>query len=326
MPLKSYFPVRDGAAGEPNPPIMSLTTRLTSVRPATDPEDYLAESLGVIFPDEMMIQHGDAADELSYQSPHLPLPLRIRLADPDDEAERRLFSHYLWNASLQLAEMVEAGCLGLELLPRALGGGRADRAAEHAFGVAHKDVLELGAGTALPSVLAALLGARRVVVTDYPAPAIMSVLRENVAHNTRSVLSPTGSVALDIHVEGHAWGELDTPFARKNKAGFDRLFACDCIWMQRQHGNLQRSIAWFLRDDGEARAFIVAGFHTGRANMAGFFAGDGLAEAGLEVERIWERDCDGAERPWEPVRTDDNARKRWLVVAVLRKLPEANGT
>ncbi|KAF7531178.1 hypothetical protein G7054_g9127 [Neopestalotiopsis clavispora] len=94
---------------------MSLTQRLTSVTVTEDPEDFLGESLGIIFTDDVTTQHGDAANALRYTSPHLPKPLHIRLADPDTEDERRLFSHYLWNASLLLAEFVEAGSLGLKL-------------------------------------------------------------------------------------------------------------------------------------------------------------------------------------------------------------------
>jgi nicotinamide N-methyltransferase len=298
---------------------MSLTTRITTVRPAADPEDFLGESLGVIFPDEIMIQHGDADNNLEYNSPHLPKPLDIELADPDEETDRRLFSHYLWNSSLMLAEFVEAGCLELELV-RSLGSGRQDRAGEKTFDVRGLETLELGAGTALPSTLAALLGASRVVVTDYPAPPIMEVLRKNVACNTQPGFSPTNSVSPSILVEGHAWGDLETPFALGHKASFDRIFVCDCLWTTWQHANLCRSISWFMKDGDESRAWIVAGFHTGRHSMAGFFEPQLLADAGLEVEHVWERDCDGFEREWEAVRQDDASRKRWLAVGVLRKI------
>ncbi|KAH8652481.1 hypothetical protein BX600DRAFT_516516 [Xylariales sp. PMI_506] len=316
---------------------MSLTTRLTSVGPADDPEDFLADSLAVVFPEDVMNQHGDATNALRYASPHLPAPLLIRLADPDEEDHRRLFGHYLWNASLMLAEFVEAGCLGLQLdtpcalpSPLALGSGHPDRLGEAAFDVRGLATLELGAGTALPSMLAALLGARCVVVTDYPAPPIMEILRENIAHNVRRTdLSPIAGAddsslsqpppPPSVLVEGHAWGELDTPFALEHKAAFDRLFVCDCLWMPWQHDNLRRSIAWFMKEGTESRAWIVAGFHTGRHNMAGFFDEKPLAAAGLEVDKIWERDVNGEERDWEPVRKDDSMRRRWMVVAVLKR-------
>lgn len=65
----------------------------------------------------------------------------------------------------------------------------------------------------------------------------------------------------------------------------------------------------------------MGGFHTGRARTREFFRGERLAGVGLEVERIWERDCDGAEREWSWDRgvEDVGERKRWLVFAVLRR-------
>jgi len=57
--------------------------------------------------------HGDADRGLIYTSPHLPKPLQISLADPKGERDRSLFSHHLWNSSLLLAELIEAGTLRL---------------------------------------------------------------------------------------------------------------------------------------------------------------------------------------------------------------------
>jgi hypothetical protein len=101
---------------------MALTHRLTLTGPpATDPEDFLGSSLGVIYPDDVAIQHGDADHGLLYTSPHLPRPIPLALAEVEDEADRRLWSHLLWNSSLLLAELIEAGTLGL-------GGGGGDGA------------------------------------------------------------------------------------------------------------------------------------------------------------------------------------------------------
>ena len=93
---------------------MALTHRLTLTGPdPTDPEDLLGSSLGVIFPDDVANQHGDADHGLLYTSPHLPRPIPLVLAEVEDEADRRLWSHLLWNSSLLLAELIEAGTLGL---------------------------------------------------------------------------------------------------------------------------------------------------------------------------------------------------------------------
>ncbi|KAJ6444173.1 nicotinamide N-methyltransferase [Purpureocillium lavendulum] len=334
---------------------MALTSRITlKGSEPSGPEDYLSTSLGVIFPDDVTNQHGDAEHRLMYASPHLPRPLLLDLADPEGETDRRLFSHYLWNASLLLAELVERDTLGVEDADRpsdngaAAAGGGGGLGEGVSFDVRGKAVVELGAGTALPSMMAGLLGASRVVVTDYPAPAVIKTLRENIARNIQPQLGPAGgeeavTPAASVLVSGHSWGEFppeDALLTTENQHAFDRVFVADCLWMPWQHANLHRSIDHFLRQrreqwDGgdsegaaaaaaaaaaEARAWVVAGFHTGREKMRGFFDAAALAQAGLEVERIWERDCDGHERAWSWDREEDvTVRKRWLVIAVLKR-------
>lgn len=363
---------------------MALTSRITLTGPSPDePEDFLSTSLGVIFPDDITNQHGDDEHGLLYSSPHLPAhlpgskakPFLISLAEPKKDDERRLFSHYLWNASLLLAELVEAGTLGLSpevsgFRPSAnngFGAGSGVGAGSGSgsisdFDISGKSTIELGAGTALPSMFAALLGARSVFITDYPAPDVMETLRANVQRNvtqpsssdssssseakpTPTSTAPTSSLSIPVaklEVEGHSWGELSTPFALANRHSFDRVMVCDCLWMPWQHANLMRSIEWFLADNGDARAWVVAGFHTGRQKMRDFFKVDeegclsvanedgkentkpgeaNDARGRLEIESIWERDCDGEEREWVWDRgvEDVTERKRWLVVAILRR-------
>ncbi|RYP89748.1 hypothetical protein DL770_004136 [Monosporascus sp. CRB-9-2] len=368
---------------------MALISRLALLGPeSAEPEDILGESLAIIFPDDVMVQHGDPDHALVWTSPHLPRPLRLTLTEPPDRHDRYLFSHYLWNASLQLAELVEAGTLGVPLAaPSGLGapppprhsggrgagtsarrrsddaGGVEDAEKEEAgddgagrgngaplpetgsnkapadrpprepeekaadlsiFSVRGKRVLELGAGTALPSLVAAVAGAASVAVTDYPSPIIIETLARNVAANAvaaNSPLSPPAACPAEVH--GHEWGDLSSPFAARNRGAFDRVVSCDCLWMPWQHANLRRSVGWFLAPGPEARAWVVAGFHTGRVQMRDFFDAEALrADAGLEVERIWERDCDGVEREWawDGGPEDVAERKRWLVVAVLRRV------
>jgi nicotinamide N-methyltransferase len=295
---------------------MSLTWRISVIGEADSPEDYLYDALGVIFPDDVTNQHGDAKNNLSYASPHLPRPLVINLADPVKEDDRKLFSHYLWNSSLLLAEFIEADSLGVPL--------EKPREAQDtiSFDVRGLDILELGAGTALPSMMGGILGAKRVAVTDYPAEPVLKTLRTNVARNIQPSLAPASAEPTPpcaISVEGHSWGELDDSFSKSGEHAFDRIIAADCLWMPWQHSNLHCSIAHFLKRTPEARCWVVAGFHTGRTNMSGFYNAEALQKVGLEVERIWERDCNGEERPWDIEREDDiTVRKRWLVVASLK--------
>jgi nicotinamide N-methyltransferase len=114
-------------------------------------------------------------------------------------------------------------------------------------------------------------------------------------------------------------------FPASHRQYFSRILLADCLWMPSQHANLHRSISHFLSPSGYA--IVVAGFHTGRAKMAPFFDAEALASVGLEVESIVERDAVGKQRAWrttepgdgEEGREDLSERKRWLVVAVLRR-------
>lgn len=308
---------------------MSLTARLSlDGPPPSEPEDFLAtSSLGVLFPGDVTDQHGDADHGILYTSPHLPRPLHLALADPQGERDRRLFSHYLWNSSLLLAELIEAGTLGVDLparqKPSGTDTGTSPLLRPADFDVAGLATLELGAGTALPSLLAALVGARRVAITDYPSAPVLATLHANVAVNVRPELSPRGCVPADgVMVEAHAWGDLSAPLAQGNAHMFDRVLAADCLWMPWEHDSLRRSIAWFLREGPDARAWVVAGFHTGRDAVRGFFGAEALAAEGLAVESIVERDCEGVERPWVWDRGVEEVgeRRRWLVVAMLKRL------
>ena len=297
---------------------MSLTTRLTLTGPeATLPEDILSTCLGTIFPDDVNNQHGDATHNLLYTSPHLPHPLPLTLAQVQDESDRHLFSHFLWNSALLLAELIEADTLGLSTGEG--NGGVAPRVG--VFDVSGLRTIELGAGTGLPSIMAALVGAAGVVVTDYPAPAVLEALRGNVVGVVKERNAPAGRFGVrEVRVEGHGWGEVE--FAREERGGFDRVLAADCLWMPWQHGNLRRSIAWFLGEGEGARAWVVGAFHTGRGQMALFFEREALAEVGLEVEYLWERDCDGRDREWAWDRGVEDVRvlKRWLAIGVLRRI------
>jgi hypothetical protein len=78
----------------------------------------------------------------------------------------------------------------------------------------------------------------------------------------------------------------------------------------------------FLSYDPTSRIHCIAGFHTGRAKLAPFFE-ETVLNGGLEVEDIYEMDANGEQRPWvkerDGGREDVTGRKKWLVVARLRR-------
>jgi nicotinamide N-methyltransferase len=275
---------------------------------SNEPEDYLSSSIGVIFPDDITNQHGDRENSVIYLSPTFG-EISLELADPQGEDSRKLFSHFLWNAGLQLAEFIEEGESRRE----------GEKETIVRWDVKGEKVLELGAGTGLAGIVSSLAGAEEVVISDYPASEVLENIRTNVSRNIDPRRSKWAQ-ELNIKVEGHEWGVLDDAFSVENKGNFGRIFVADCLWMPWQHESLLKSIAWFLEQAG--KAWVIAGFHTGRAKMAGFFAVDALKGAGLEIERICERDAEGNERAWLADRgiEDVTERKRWLVVAVLRRI------
>jgi nicotinamide N-methyltransferase len=280
-----------------------LTDKIRLSGPETnDPEDILASSLGVIFPDDITNQHGDSSSSVIYLSPTFG-PITLSLSDPQGENNRRLFSHFLWNSGLQLAEFIEE---------------RSDDKGRN-WDVKGEDVLELGAGTGLAGIVSALSGARETVISDYPAEEVLSNIRANVERNIVSLKEKRGNIG-QVGVEGHEWGVLDDTFSVGHRGKFGRILVADCLWMPWQHENLLRSISHFLKNDG--RAWVVAGFHTGREKMRGFYEEERLKEVRLEIEAIWERNADGTERDWVVDRgiEDITERKRWLVCGVLKKI------
>lgn len=119
------------------------------------------------------------------------------------------------------------------------------------------------------------------------------------------------------------WGDCASDFAIKNKHSFSRIIAADCYWMPGEHGNLVRSMLHLLDMTADARVLAIAGFHTGRAKLAGFF--DEAKSQGLEVEQIHEEDVAGNKREWAKERDggleNHTERKRWLVLAILKRRP-----
>lgn len=163
-----------------------------------EPEDFLSESLGVIFND-ITNQHGDATSSVIYKSDKFG-PINLELANPKDE-NTSLFSHFLWNAGLQLAAFIEAGVddFGRE------------------WDVRGQKVMELGAGTGLAGIISILSGAEETVISDYPTPEVLSNIVANIKENI-----PTELLARS-KVQGHSWGILSDEFSVEHQGTFTRM-------------------------------------------------------------------------------------------------------
>ena len=163
--------------------------------------------------------------------------------------------------------------------------------------------------------MSVLAGAEKVVLSDYPSAAILANTKANVERNVPKELQRK------LTVQGHEWGVLTDDFSKAHANHFSRILCADCLWMDGEHYGLAQSMEHFLSHKDNARVWVIAGFHTGRAKLVSFI--DITAQAGLETDKIWERDADGNEREWVRERNggqeDATGRNKWLVVAILNR-------
>ncbi|ERS99065.1 hypothetical protein HMPREF1624_04260 [Sporothrix schenckii ATCC 58251] len=112
-----------------------------------------------------------------------------------------LEAHRLWNGSRVLADYLE------------------EREAQGDHVVRDKTVLELGAGAGLPGIVCGLvLGARKVVVTDYPDPDLVQTMRRNIEEaeaGAAAAASASGQLAGyvpgTVIADGYVWGGDPAP-------------------------------------------------------------------------------------------------------------------
>ena len=159
-------------------------------------------------------------------------------------------------------------------------------------------------------ITGALAGAEETVLSDYPSQKILANLECNVE---RKIPLPSRET---VTVQGHEWGVLTDDFSKAYVCHFTRILCADCLWMDGEHYGLAQSIVHFLSTKEQARAWVIAGFHTGRPKLVAFF--DIAVQAGLEIEEIWERDANGNDREWARDR-EDQERNRWMIVAILKR-------
>ncbi|BFZ63825.1 hypothetical protein YB2330_004957 [Saitoella coloradoensis] len=264
--------------------------------PSPEPETLFEEALSTIFND-IQLSHGEPGNDFIYHHPQHG-DITLRLSSPSWE-QISLFAHFVWSSSLLLARLLS----------------------ENKYPLRGQTVLELGAGTGLVSICAVRDGAGWVTVSDYPSDEIIASLR----HNIETQISPERKDK--VRVEPHAWGVEPYPLipesareAGDEEGRYDWVVACDTLWVTDQHANLISTITSTLSYTPSARLLLVAGFHTGRANVVRFFKL--LAEAGFvergegKRERMVNRDV---EREWAGVRGDFEEdlveRKRWVVIA-----------
>lgn len=119
--------------------------------------------------------------------------------------------------------------------------------------VENKCVLELGAGAGLPSIICALRGARKAVVTDYPDPELIDNLQYNIDHC--ELLTDRGV----IQAEGYLWGNASDKLKGHldgQADGFDLLILADILFNHSEHEKLIDSLGSTLKKSADARALV----------------------------------------------------------------------
>ena len=179
-------------------------------------------------------------------------------------------------------------------------------------------MLELGAGAGLPSIVANMLGAERVVVTDYPDAELIENLEWNIKNNcpedvaiderTRQV-----SAKDSIAVEGYLWGAdptilLEYLHTDAKSHGFGILLMADLLFNHSCHQALLQTICSTMKRTAEATALIF--FTPYRPWLLekdlAFF--DICQKAGLRVEKVLEEEMDKV--MFEDDRGDEALRRR----------------
>ena len=152
-------------------------------------------------------------------------------------------------------------------------------------------MLEFGAGAGLPSLVCAINGAEKVVVTDYPDEDLIENLRHNIEHCTATLDN--------IVAEGYLWGNPPSnltghlPSSIGNR-GFDLLILADLLFNHSEHRKLVLSMQKTLTRSADAKALVFFSPHRPWVfdkDMAFF---DLAREMGFLVEKVLERKMDKA--------------------------------
>ncbi|KAJ7032000.1 hypothetical protein C8F04DRAFT_1108868 [Mycena alexandri] len=163
--------------------------------------------------------------------------LRLTVAAKEGKANTLLADH-LFSPGLFFAERIERG-----LLP------------------AHElNVVELGAGCALPSLLMSTVASPPaiIVVTDYPDPGILGNLTRNVDRNSHLV-----TPGCTVRWCGYDWGTDAAPLLMHTEGrGYDLVILSDLLHFHSSHPVLIASAGALLARSPDARVHVAAGNYT----------------------------------------------------------------
>ncbi|KAM5530622.1 hypothetical protein V8D89_004424 [Ganoderma adspersum] len=151
-----------------------------------------------------------------------------------------LWAHYLWNASVAFASFLDQP--------------------EHADLYRDRTILELGAGSGLPSIVAAKNGAKKVVITDYPDRPLVDNISLNVKQNIEGVARKR------VVVQGYVWGHPVAPLLEhlpddQPERGFDLMILSDLIFNHSQHDAMLKTCDLALAKSKRACVLVFYSHH-----------------------------------------------------------------
>ncbi|ODV98281.1 hypothetical protein PACTADRAFT_36771 [Pachysolen tannophilus NRRL Y-2460] len=169
-----------------------------------------------------------------------------------------LWGHLLWNAGIYTANYLD----------------------EHAETlVKGKNVLELGAGSALPSLICGLNDAKKVVATDYPEPELIS----NIDYNIKNC--PGLNERQNVIVKGYIWGNDYEPFTSEigKDEKFDLIILADLVFNHTEHLKLLETCKKNISANG--CCFVVFSPHRPKLIHADLDFFEKAKEFGFRVEK-----------------------------------------
>ncbi|KAK7753632.1 Protein N-terminal and lysine N-methyltransferase efm7 [Diatrype stigma] len=181
-----------------------------------------------------------------------------------------LEAHRLWNGSRIISQYFET----------------------HPEEVKDRCVLEVGAGAGLPSLVCAILGARKVVVTDYPDPDLVENMQKNILE---CELIPTAGDSPEdcvIVADGYVWGadpaHLLAHLQPVGSSRFDTLILADLLFRHSEHGKLVQTVEETLHRRPDSRAFVFFTSYRPWLKHKDLAFFDLARESGFIVEKILE--------------------------------------
>ncbi|GHJ87627.1 hypothetical protein NliqN6_4029 [Naganishia liquefaciens] len=203
----------------------------------TDASDIFSDTLDLFTTDDPLTA---SPSEVHYG------PIQSKIPDHEGKAFMVLASQ-IFNSGLVMAEMMELG----RIKP---AGTR---------------ILELGASTSLPTLLASSFDSPpdSILTTDYPDAILIKNLQGNLQRNAHLAKCP-------ITAQGYKWGDDVEPLLATlpdPTKGFTLLILSDTLWLHDEHTNLLRTISNTLSRTEPGYVYFTTGHYAKRPIVEEFF-------------------------------------------------------